>query len=185
MNTRSKVVIAVGGIAALASVVALVTSRGVKASAPNAQLADAPGTATATEPLSDPRNPDPPRKLKYLPTAVPSAWPAKAPASNSPDEASLMSKLHDLGETNPALSLQLAREGNQRFPGSEQAPERGWIVCKSLVNMRRFEEARDEAKVMVEKYPDTTWTTDVQKHLLVNPLTHPAERGYGKQSELE
>jgi hypothetical protein len=92
------------------------------------------------------------------------------------DEASVMTELHRLGEDNPALSLLLAREGNDRFPRSAEAPERGWILVKSLVNMRRFDEAKAEAVIMVDKYRGTSWAADVERHLLVNPL-------YPKESE--
>ena len=39
-------------------------------------------------------------------------------------EAEIMAKLRELGATNPALTLKLAREGNQRFKHSPDAPER-------------------------------------------------------------
>jgi hypothetical protein len=84
-------------------------------------------------------------------------------------EATLMARLHELGETNPPLSLQLAREGNARFPSSPDAPERAWIVVKSLVNMAQFKEAQAEARIMVAKYPNDPRALDVQRHLLTNP----------------
>ena len=81
-----------------------------------------------------------------------------------------MAELHALGENDPPLSLQLAREGNERFPESADAPERGWILLKSLVNLGRFDEAKAEAAVMVRTYADTCWSADIERHLLVNPL---------------
>jgi hypothetical protein len=84
-------------------------------------------------------------------------------------ESTLMARLHELGETNPPLSLQLAREGNARFPNSADAPERAWIVVKSLVNMAQFKEAQAEARIMVAKYPNDPRALDVQRHLLTNP----------------
>ncbi len=96
-----------------------------------------------------------------------------------------MAKLHELGELNPTLSVQLAREGNERYPSGAGAAERGWIICKSLTNLERFDEARAEAKLMVQQYPGTSWANDVTKHILINPGTHPTERGYGKKYELE
>jgi len=42
------------------------------------------------------------------------------------------------------------------------------------VNMQRFDEAKAEAITMLARYPDTSWSADVQRHLLVNPL-YPAE----------
>lgn len=86
------------------------------------------------------------------------------------DEISLMQNLDRLGESDPAVSLRLARDGNARFPRSADAAQRAWIVVKALVNMKRFEEAKNEASVMVDKYRGTTWAADVARHLLVNPL---------------
>jgi len=86
------------------------------------------------------------------------------------DEASLMKKLRALEGTNPPLTLRLAREGNRRLPDSPDAPERAWMAVKALANMENFREARDEARVMVKRYPGTSWSLDVQRHLLSNPL---------------
>lgn len=86
------------------------------------------------------------------------------------DETALMVRLHELGETSPPLSLQLAREGNARFPNSPDAPERAFIVVKSLVDMTRFKEAQEEARKMLKRYPNDPHTLDVERHLLSNPL---------------
>jgi hypothetical protein len=86
------------------------------------------------------------------------------------NEAALMVRLHRLGETNPPLSLQLAREGNDRYPQSADAPERAFIVVKSLVDMGRFKEAQAEARKMLKSYPNDPHTLDVERHLLSNPL---------------
>jgi hypothetical protein len=80
-----------------------------------------------------------------------------------------MTRLHELGQTDPEASLALAREGNARFPDSPDAPERGWIVVKALTNMRRFDDAHAEAEVMVSKYRGTSWAADVERHVLVHP----------------
>jgi TolA-binding protein len=74
-----------------------------------------------------------------------------------------------LEETNPPLSLQLAREAVARFPDSPNAPEFEWDVVKALTNLERFKEAQDEARIMVRKYPGTSWTNDIQRHVLSNP----------------
>lgn len=81
-----------------------------------------------------------------------------------------MEKLRALGATDPPQTIALARDGNKRFPDSADAPERAWMVVKSLTNMENFKEARDEAEVMVKQYPGTSWALDVQRHLLSNPL---------------
>jgi len=100
-------------------------------------------------------------------------------------EATIMQRLHAIGEADPAAALDLALEGNARFPASADAPERGWIICRSLVDLRRFSEAVAEARLVVERYPDTPWALDVERHLLVNPMSDPSERGYGHELELE
>jgi hypothetical protein len=113
-----------------------------------------------------------------------------SPPETSPDdlnrtEAALMTKLRDLSGSDPALSLQLAREANQRFRGSPEEPERWWYIVRSLMNLGRSGEARAEARVLLDEYPTSEWAQDVHRHLFVNPPTHPLERGYGKTLELE
>jgi len=87
-----------------------------------------------------------------------------------------MAKLRDLGTTDLELSLKLAREGNDRYPDSPDAVERTWFVCKSLTGLGRSEEARAEALRMVEKYPGTSFTNDVQRHVLFAPQFEPPGR---------
>src|SRR5208282_5942526 len=87
-----------------------------------------PGTVGEPEPIERP----PPRGA--------AAEPAKEATGAPRDERSILAELHRLGEGSPDLSLQLAREGNERFPGSADAPERSWFIVKSLVNMQRFDE---------------------------------------------
>jgi len=89
------------------------------------------------------------------------------------DEASLMAKLRDLRSSDLELSLKLAREGNERYPDSPDAVERTWFVCKSLTGLGRSEEARAEAVKMVEKYPGTSFTNDVQRHVIFAPRFDP------------
>jgi hypothetical protein len=86
------------------------------------------------------------------------------------NEAALMVRLRQLGETDPPLTLRLAREGNARFPNSPDAPERAFIVVKSLVDMTRFKEAQEEARRMLKNYPNDPHTLEVERHLLSNPL---------------
>jgi hypothetical protein len=89
------------------------------------------------------------------------------------DEALLMAKLRDLASLDLELSLKLAREGNDLYPDSPEAAERAWFVCKSLTGLGRTDEARAEALKMVEKYPGTSFTNDVQRHVLFAPQFDP------------
>ena len=96
-----------------------------------------------------------------------------------------MTKLRDLSGTNPALSLKLARDGNREFANGSEEAERRWYVVRSLIDLGRRDEARAEARMLIDKYPTSEWAQDVHRHLFVNPPTDPAERGYGKTLELE
>jgi hypothetical protein len=95
--------------------------------------------------------------------------PMKPEARTPPDEASLLAQLHDLAASDPELSLKLGREAVSRFPDSPNAPEFEWNVVKALFNMRRLEDAEAEARVMLSKYPDSSFTGDVVHHLLNHP----------------
>jgi hypothetical protein len=98
--------------------------------------------------------------------------PAAAPAQPQ-DEASLMKELRAMRQSDPELSLRLAREGNERFPGSADAAERAAIVVKSLMRMGRAQEAMAEARAMVDRYAGTEWALDVKHHMLDIPSYEP------------
>ncbi|MGK3989523.1 hypothetical protein WME99_41130 [Sorangium sp. So ce136] len=93
----------------------------------------------------------------------PSGGPAPA------DEPSLMARLRALGDSDPALALELARQGNQLFPGSPDAAERAAVAVKSLVLQGHMAEARSEAQAMVDRYPHTPWALSIQRHMNVRP----------------
>jgi len=133
------------------------------------QLA-APPQIERAEPEAEPRRPSAPTPFQTASISAAPPLPAQAL-----DEPSMMSTLRALGDSEPQHSLDIAREGNARFPDSPDAAERQWYVCKSLVNLANFYEARDEARSMVAKYPETPWTLDVARHLLTNPLDLPGD----------
>jgi len=82
------------------------------------------------------------------------------------DEESLLARLHDLAGSDPPLSLKLAREALARFPNTPNAPEFQWNVVKALYDMGHGDEALNEARTMVEKYPGNSFTGDIEHHLL-------------------
>ena len=98
--------------------------------------------------------------------------PTSVAATELLDEASVLSTLHDLAAADPPQSLLLAREAVNRFPDSPSAPEFQWNAVKALFNMGRLDEAKDEAQVMLRKYPNSSFTGDVIHHLL-NPPPNP------------
>ena len=109
--------------------------------------------------------------------------PARRQPEAVPVEALLMASARELVVSDPARAIEVAREGNRHFPDSADAAERAWIVVKALANLRRFHEARDEAKAMVQKYPGNSWTMDAQRHLLVNPLDLPSREEQQKSDQ--
>jgi hypothetical protein len=117
-----------------------------------AALEQAPAQAAA--PTAD-RNPPSAVNLAH---SQPSARQA-APAY----EASLMAELRQIQKTDPKRALELAREGNQRFPESSDAAERASIVVHSLAQLGLRSEARGEAEDMVNRYPDTEWVREVER----------------------
>ena len=133
----------------------------------------------------------PPREALHSPPAEanqsePEPENPRIVAVQAPDpEVAIMKRLHEVARRDPATALGLALQGNAQFPNSADAPERGWIICRSLVELKRFPEAVAEARVVVDQYPSTPWALDVERHLLINPMSDPSERGYGHRSELE
>jgi hypothetical protein len=95
--------------------------------------------------------------------------PQQPDAGQPASEESLLAQLHELAGSNPDRSLELARDAVKRFPDSPNAPEFEWNVVKALFNMGRLDEAEAEARVMLSKYPGSSFTGDVVHHLLNHP----------------
>jgi len=161
-----------------AGVVALLAALAVRPRHETHQTPSAPGSsesvAEQVATAAEPRQLAPIASVVAAPSVQPRAAPSAAPSSAKPvDEASLLAKLHDLAASDPLLSLKLAREAVERFPDSPNAPEFEWNVVKALFNMHRIEEAKDEARIMLWKYPDNYYALDVEHHLLNHPPNPP------------
>jgi hypothetical protein len=141
-----------------------------------------PGTRSVSAPSETPESsaePPPSVLAESPPPAVSVPAPTAAPrlprtlgAPTAPeplDEPSLIATLHELAASDPPQSLKLAREAIARFPDSPHAPEFEWNVVKALANMDRYREAEEEARRMVEKYPDNPLSVDVEHHVLNHP----------------
>ena len=166
MSKPAAIISAAIGVAALAVVLGALALRGERSR-------PAPGEEQETV-AADPPAPKDEAPAPMPPASTPKEvayrrQPSGRDAGAYPTEASLLAKLHELEETNPPLSLQLAREAVARFPDSPNAPEFEWDVVKALTNLERFREAQDEARIMVRRYPGTSWTNDIQRHVLSNP----------------
>jgi hypothetical protein len=173
MMSRSRLiglVIASVGVLAIGALVARGGPRAIdRTGAENAAApGDADSPAPSTSPPTEAGNAD-----ALATTAADAARPAVLSTRDAAallSEATLMVRLHQLAETEPPISLELAREGNALFPHTPDAPERAFIVVKSLVDMGRFKEAQQEARRMLKDYPQDPHTLDVERHLLSNPL---------------
>jgi hypothetical protein len=90
--------------------------------------------------------------------------PALTAAPSAPlNESQLMVQLRSIKDSNPAAAIDLARDGNRRFPDSADAPERHSILIHALANAERRSEARGEAEQMVNHYPDSEWVREVER----------------------
>ncbi|MES1188918.1 MAG: hypothetical protein ABUL60_34195 [Myxococcales bacterium] len=183
--TRSATFLAISAAVLLAGAVALIGLRKKPANAlksPEFAAAATSGTATSPAPglVRGSAGGEPPSASSLAAASIaPSATPTPL------DERSLMSTLRELRGSDPERTLALARDGNRRFPDSPDVAERSWVVVKSLSDLGRHDEARAEGRILLERFRDTRWAEDVYRHLFVNPPTHPFERGYGKDLELE
>jgi hypothetical protein len=80
------------------------------------------------------------------------------------DEGALMTELRSIQDSDPELALALARDGNQRFPDSDQAPERAASMVHSLTALGRASEGRAVAEDMVNRYPDSIWVRQIEQY---------------------
>jgi hypothetical protein len=120
--------------------------------------------------------PSPPALARPLSSAAPASTvtPSTAPVTkrrpakplSGPEqlaEASLMARLREArAGGNQSLAIDLAREGNRRFPDSTNAPERHSILIHALADAERRSEVRGEAEFMVNHYPDSDWVREIE-----------------------
>ena len=166
MRTPSLRALAFGLIIVAAAIVALMwrARRGDQAAA----VIQAPPMVAAPEP--PPVAPPPPIVPPILPPAAvvdaaagkPAPRTTTAPRSSEPQ---LMVMLRILSQKDPAAAIELAREGNRRFPDSPDAPERASILVHALAALDRPSEARGEAEEMVNHYPDSNWVREVERFI--------------------
>jgi hypothetical protein len=160
-------------IGVLALLVILVLSRREKApSAPHPDESSSPLTTAASserEPVNEkspPRSPPAPLRRPAPKTPV-------KPEPIAPSAEESLAQLHELAGSNPDLSLKVAREAVRRFPDDPNAPELEWNVVKALFNLGRMDDAEAEARIMLSRYPGSSFTGDVVHHLLNHPPNPP------------
>jgi len=134
----------------------------------SAEPSDRDRQALATPNISDEATSVPPALASERASAPeqridPSTSPPPPPvAASTMDEATLMRALRATNGGNHERVIELAREGNRRFPKSSEAPERASILIHSLAALGRASEARGEAEDMVNRYPDSPGVREIE-----------------------
>lgn len=157
MNRASKVAVRaliVGGVA----VVALATATTRRCDNP-AREPGQENVAPSSEPTTQPVPTAAPRPPQLAPPAAPAPKPASLASLN---EAQLMARLRSVKD-HAAAAIELARDGNRRFPDTADAPERTSILIHALANQGASSEARGEAEQMVNHYPDSDWVREIER----------------------
>jgi TolA-binding protein len=148
----------VGGVA----VVALVTAAR-RCDQPTSREPVQENVAASSAPAKPPipaAAPRPPALVPAAPAAA--AAPPPAPAA-SLGEGQLMARLRGIKDSDAAAAIELARDGNKRFPDTADAPERASILIHALASQGASSEARGEAEQMVNHYPDSDWVREVER----------------------
>jgi hypothetical protein len=74
-----------------------------------------------------------------------------------------MARLREVSQRDPTAAVEFAREGDRRFPASDDSPERASILIHALASQGRASEARGEAERVVNAYPDSSWVREIER----------------------
>jgi hypothetical protein len=127
----------------------------------SASRTEAPAEGTTSSRSLDQATPASPAAAGQLPARPPG--PLSVAQLGELDEVRLMARLRIAAGSDPALAIQLAREGNRRFPDSRDAPERTSILIHALAGQDLSMAARGEAEEMVNHYPDSEWVREIER----------------------
>jgi hypothetical protein len=109
------------------------------------------------------RTNDPALAAAFRDTPADSLAPAGSLAPADLDEPTFMAHLRSVARTDPALAVELAREGGRRFADSSDAAERASLLIHALARLGRGSEARGEAEDVVNDYPDSPWIREIEQ----------------------
>jgi hypothetical protein len=133
--------------------------------APTAPVAPVAVRVAAAPPPAAPSSPPaarpPGSEQSPRPRSAPSS-PAGSEAAATLKESVLMARLRSVAGSNYPLAVELARTGNRRFPDSPDAPERTSILIHALAAQGMARDARGEAEVAVNHYPDSSWVREIE-----------------------
>lgn len=101
--------------------------------------------------------------------AAPPPRPTQPVQSN---EDTLAESMHRLEATDPAAALELARQGQRRWPDGPRAAEFAAIEVKCLYLLGKPSEGRGAAEAMVNKYRNSTWALEVERQTGAHPYVN-------------
>jgi hypothetical protein len=165
-RTRTIAAVAVAGIAVLSAVAVLLVAQGGAPVGPAPQPA-----APAPEAQPAPAAPPAPVSAPAAPPPAEQAAPTAAPPPAS--EAELMAQLRDAVDADPARAVELAEDGERRFPDARVADERRFLKLRALVHLGDIPRARVEAEEFFEAHPDSPLGRDVYRLTGVRPRPTP------------
>jgi hypothetical protein len=134
--------------------------------APAVAQAPAPArpAAPVAAPVAAPAQPAPP------------AAPAAPAATPSPAEDAQIASVRAEVDVHPAIAVQLAEEGDRRFPDGRHAPERAYLKMRALVHLDDIVAARDAATAFFERHPNDPFGEYVWRLTGVRPRPSPFAR---------
>jgi hypothetical protein len=121
------------------------------------------GAMHPTREAEDPSSPETADSAAPRPGSSSGAVAPPLAAADRFDEASLMASLRSIKDSDLSRAVELAREGNRRFPDSPDAPERASVLIHSLSGLGRASEARGEAEMMVNDFDDSAWVREIEQ----------------------
>jgi hypothetical protein len=98
-----------------------------------------------------------------------SSSPKQALLAVSPDETALMDRIRKDVRSDPQTAVNLADEGEQRFPDSPLREEREALAIDALINMQKMGSARGRADLFLRRYPNGKYAAHVGNMTGVHP----------------
>lgn len=163
LNLKASVAaVAIVGVAGLVYV-------GFRSEAPKPSTHDAQTTEEESPPPSVVSEEAPVIAQAVNSAAAPRPQPTQLPQSS---EDSLAESMHRIESTDPAAALELARQGQRRWPDGPRAAEFAATEVKCLYLLGRPSEGRGAAEAMVNKYRNSTWALEVERQTGAHPYVN-------------
>jgi hypothetical protein len=150
--------LAVGAVVVLG----LAAAARLRASVGSHEAPESSSASSAETPVAPGLGPTAPSAVPSRDLSPPGVEAVAAPPTQASD-ASLMAELRKTTNADPTRAIELAREGNRRFPDSPDAAERTSLLIHALAQDGRTSEARGAAEEMVNRYPDSAWVREIEQ----------------------